>query len=81
MVSLNCMYYILVFLIFPCVFNAQIDMRAFKFTVKRLAYIVKKSRSFSRFNIGTELCRHKPRYVGNLKRMIKHILAVACAVF
>ena len=79
-VSGNGVNNIVVLLVFFSGLNAKLNMRAFKLTVKSLTYIVEKSGTLCRLNIGAQLCRHKPCDIRNLQRMVKYILTVACAV-
>ena len=61
--------------------NTKLNVCALLLVVKRLAYIVQKTRALCKGNVRPQLRCQKPRKVANLKRMVKYILPVACAVF
>ena len=80
MVRLNGVDYRLALLILTGNVNADIYMRTFNFMIQRFANVVQQAGTACGGGVKPKLRGHNTGQVGNLKRMVQNILAVASAV-
>ena len=62
-------------------FRTNGDMRALDLVVNGLADVVQETRALGKLHVGAQLGGHDARQVGHLDGVLKHVLAVAGAVF